>query len=624
MCGFAGCLSEKKLYSPEVLNDAVHTMNNMIIHRGPDDSGYYQDEDITMGFRRLSILDLTAAGHQPMPYKDGRYMLTFNGEIYNYLELRADLEKEGYTFKSDTDSEVLVAMYDHDGVDCVKKFRGMFAFVIWDTKEKTMFGARDMFGIKPLYYAEVNGQLFYGSEQKSLYPLLREQEFNHKALQDYMTFQFVPEPETLSRQIQSLLPGTYMYKKLGQPLEIKRYVDTTFSPVNKSEDEYAKEVRDVMINSVKIHMRSDVPVGAFLSGGIDSTIVASIAKNFNDHLKTFSVGFQRKGYSELDVAQETAEILGVENYSHIITPEEFMKAFSYFVWSMDDPLADPAAVPQFFLTKTAREQVKVALTGEGADELFGGYTIYHEPLSLRPFKYLKPLNGALHLIGKMMPEGMKGKSYLLRGTVPLEKRYVGNAFIFGEQEKQQFIKNYNTDDYFAKVMAPYYQQAADYDQITKMQYIDIHEWLNGDLLRNADRTSLAHSLELRTPFLDKEVFKVASQIPADLRIKDGTTKYILRKAVEDIIPAHVLHRRKLGFPVPIRFWLKDEMYDWARDIISQSPTDKYFDKQYFLKLLEDHRKGVRDNSRKLWTILTFMTWYQQYIVNAGTSSMEQF
>lgn len=624
MCGFAGCLSEKKLYSPEVLNDAVHTMNNMIIHRGPDDSGYYQDEDITMGFRRLSILDLTAAGHQPMPYKDGRYMLTFNGEIYNYLELRADLGKEGYTFKSDTDSEVLVAMYDHDGVDCVKKFRGMFAFVIWDTKEKTMFGARDMFGIKPLYYAEVNGQLFYGSEQKSLYPLLREQEFNHKALQDYMTFQFVPEPETLSRQIQSLLPGTYMYKKLGQPLEIKRYVDTTFSPVNKSEDEYAKEVRDVMINSVKIHMRSDVPVGAFLSGGIDSTIVASIAKNFNDHLKTFSVGFQRKGYSELDVAQETAEILGVENYSHIITPEEFMKAFSYFVWSMDDPLADPAAVPQFFLTKTAREQVKVALTGEGADELFGGYTIYHEPLSLRPFKYLKPLNGALHLIGKMMPEGMKGKSYLLRGTVPLEKRYVGNAFIFGEQEKQQFIKNYNTDDYFAKVMAPYYQQAADYDQITKMQYIDIHEWLNGDLLRNADRTSLAHSLELRTPFLDKEVFKVASQIPADLRIKDGTTKYILRKAVEDIIPAHVLHRRKLGFPVPIRFWLKDEMYDWARDIINQSPTDKYFDKQYFLKLLEDHRKGVRDNSRKLWTILTFMTWYQQYIVNAGTSSMEQF
>lgn len=624
MCGFAGCLSEKKLYSPEVLSDAVHTMNNMIIHRGPDDSGYYQDEDITMGFRRLSILDLTAAGHQPMPYKDGRYMLTFNGEIYNYLELRADLEKEGYTFKSDTDSEVLVAMYDHDGVDCVKKFRGMFAFVIWDTKEKTMFGARDMFGIKPLYYAEVNGQLFYGSEQKSLYPLLREQEFNHKALQDYMTFQFVPEPETLSRQIQSLLPGTYMYKKLGQPLEIKRYVDTTFSPVNKSEDEYAKEVRDVMINSVKIHMRSDVPVGAFLSGGIDSTIVASIAKNFNDHLKTFSVGFQRKGYSELDVAQETAEVLGVENYSHIITPEEFMKAFSYFVWSMDDPLADPAAVPQFFLTKTAREQVKVALTGEGADELFGGYTIYHEPLSLRPFKYLKPLNGALHLIGQMMPEGMKGKSYLLRGTVPLEKRYVGNAFIFGEQQKQQFIKNYNRDDYFAKVMAPYYQKAANYDQITKMQYIDIHEWLNGDLLRNADRTSLAHSLELRTPFLDKEVFKVASQIPADLRIKDGTTKYILRKAVEDIIPAHVLHRRKLGFPVPIRFWLKDEMYDWARDIINQSPTDKYFDKQYFLKLLEDHRKGVRDNSRKLWTILTFMTWYQQYVVDADTSSMEQF
>lgn len=624
VCGFAGTVSDKKLYSPERMSEAVHTMNNMIIHRGPDDSGYFQDDNITMGFRRLSIIDLTEAGHQPMPYDNERYMLTFNGEIYNYIELRDELKKDGYTFKSDSDSEVILAGYDKWGVDAPKHFRGMFAFVIWDSQEKTMFAARDQFGIKPFYYAQVGDQLFYGSEEKALYPVLREQEFNHDALQDYMTFQYVPEPETMSKDIKALLPGMSLIKKVGEPVKLQRYYDTTFHPVEKSEDEYAKEVRDVLFDSVKIHMRSDVPVGAFLSGGIDSTIVVSIAKRFNNNLKTFSVGFQREGYSELDVAQETADILGVENYSHIITPQEFMKAFPYFVWAMDDPLADPAAVPQFFLTKTAREQVKVALTGEGADELFGGYTIYHEPISLRPFKYTKPINGALHAISKMMPEGMKGKSFLMRGTVPLEKRYVGNAFIFNEAEKKRFFKNYNADHSYAKTMAPWYQEAQQYDPITKMQFIDIHAWLNGDLLRNADRTSLAHSLELRTPFLDKEVFEIASQIPSHLRIKDGTTKQILRKAVEDVIPGHVLHRKKLGFPVPIRFWLKDEMYDWAKDIINNSQTDQFFNKQYFLQLLEDHRKGVRDNSRKIWTILTFMTWYKQYIEDAGSSFKSPF
>ncbi len=624
MCGFAGCLSDKKVYSAGKLNDALHTMTNMLIHRGPDDSGYFQDDNITMGFRRLSIHDLSAAGHQPMPYMDGRYMLTFNGEIYNYIELRNDLKKDGYTFKSDSDSEVIIAMYDRYGVDSVKQLRGMFAFVIWDTNEQTMFAARDMFGIKPLYYAERNGQFLYASEEKALYAVMEHPEFDHDALQDYMTFQYVPEPETMSTEIKSMMPGTYMVKHVGQPLKITRYTDTTFAPVNKSEDELVKAVHDVLINSVKIHMRSDVPVGAFLSGGIDSTIVACIAKQFNQNLSTFSVGFERKGYSEIDVAKETAEVLGVKNYSHVITAKEFMKAFPHFVWCMDDPLADPAAVPQFFVTKEARKHVIVALTGEGADELFGGYTIYHEPISLRPFKYLRPLNGALHAISKMMPEGMRGKSYLQRGTVPLEDRYVGNAFIFNEHDKQLFMRGYNQEHPFKQIMAPYYEQAANYDQITKMQYIDIHEWLNGDLLRNGDRTSMAHSLELRTPFLDKEVFKVASQIPWDLRIKDGTTKWILREAVKDIVPAHVLHRRKLGFPVPIRFWLKDEMYDWAKNIINESPTEKYFDKQYFLKLLEDHKNGVRDNSRKLWTILTFMTWYKQYVLTAGTSLSEPF
>ena len=622
MCGFSGCLSDKRIYDPKQLNATVHTMNNMIIHRGPDDSGYFQDEHITMGFRRLSIIDLTAAGHQPMPYMDGRYMLTFNGEIYNYLELREELKKDGYQFKGDSDSEVLLATYAKYGTEAPKHFRGMFAFVIWDTQEQTLFAARDHFGIKPFYYAEEDGRFYYASEQKALYPVLREHSFNKVALQDYMTFQYVPEPETLATEIKVLEPGHSLFKKLNQPIEVSRYYDPMFTPVHQEESEIVKRLHDVLIDSVKIHMRSDVPVGAFLSGGIDSTIVASIAKQFNTNIKTFSVGFEREGYSELDVAQETAKALNVENYSHVITAEEFMKAFPYFVWAMDDPLADPAAVPQFFLARTTRKYVTVALTGEGADELFGGYPIYHEPISLRPFNYTKPLNGALNLIGQMMPQGMKGKSFLLRGTTPLEKRYVGDAFIFNEKEKAAFLKDYDPNHPAYQAVAKYYQDAKDLDPITKMQYIDMHAWLNGDLLRNGDRTSMAASLELRTPFLDREVFKVAAQIPSELRIKGEVAKYVLREAVKDLIPGHVLNRKKLGFPVPIRFWLKDEMYDWTRQIILDSPTDQYFNKQYFLKLLEDHRQGKADNSRKLWTILTFMTWYDQYVTMASGPAAE--
>lgn len=395
-----------------------------------------------------------------------------------------------------------------------------------------------------------------------------------------------------------------------------------------------KKIKDALIDSVKIHMRSDVPVGSFLSGGIDSSIIVAIAKNFNPNLETISVGFEREGYSELDVAQETAEKLGVKNYSMTITPEAFMKAFPHFVWSMDDPLADPAAVPQYFLAKEAVKHVKVCLTGEGADELFGGYTIYHEPESLKPFRYTKPINGALKRIALMMPEGMRGRSFLLRGTTPLENRYVGNAFIFGEQEKQAFFKNYNQNHPFQSITQPLYDESVDYDPISRMQFIDMHTWLNGDLLHNADRTTMAHSLELRTPFVDREVYNLAAEIPADLRISHGTTKYILRKAVEDIVPAHVLHRKKLGFPVPIRFWLKDEMYDWAKQIINDSQTDQYFNKDYFLKLLDDHKAGVRDNSRKLWTVLTFMMWHRLYVesdhlmdspeANAVAEKVEEF
>lgn len=614
MCGFVGCLTTIK--NTKDLNDqlTVSDMNSMIVHRGPDDSGYFEDEHITMGFRRLSIIDLEG-GHQPLSYDNDRYWMTFNGEIYNYLELRADLKKEGYEFKTDSDSEVIIAMYARYKEKCVDFLRGMYAFVIWDRDTKTMFAARDHFGIKPLYYAEEGDKFYYASEGKAIYKVLKDKSFDKAALQDYMTFQFVPEPKTLTKEIKAVLPGHYIIKKPGQAVVTKRYFKPEFNVIARPEEEYVKRVRNVLLDSVEKHMRADVTVGSFLSGGIDSSIVVALARQLSPKLKTFSVGFEREGYNEIDVAKETAAKLDVENFSTVITPQRFVEAFPCFIWNMDDPLADPAAVPQYFVAKEARKQVKVALTGEGADELFGGYTIYHEPYSLKMFNYTKPLNGALHALARIIPEGVKGKSFLLRGTTPLEERYVGNAFIFNEKEKQQFMTQYDANQPFVDVTKPYYDIAKNYDPVTKMQFVDINQWLNGDLLHNADRTTMAHSLELRTPFLDKEVFAVAREIPANLRIANNTTKYILRKAVEGIVPDHVLHRRKLGFPVPLRFWLKDELYDWAKDQILASQTDKYLDKTYMLKLLDDHRDGKADNSRKLWTVLAFMMWHKIYVEN---------
>ncbi len=612
MCGLAGCLTDISKSESVDYDKLVREMTGTMIHRGPDDEGYFVDDHITMGFRRLSIIDL-AGGHQPLSYDHERYWLTFNGEIYNYVELRETLIQDGYQFQTDSDSEVILGLYAKYKNKLTRYLRGMFAFVIWDKQEKTLFAARDQFGIKPFYYAVKEHDFFYASESKAIYKILKDKNFDHDALQDYMTYQYVPETETLTQEIKVLAPGCTLTKKLGEKLRIERYFHREYHPVKRPEAVYAKKVNQTLIDSVKIHMRSDVPVGAFLSGGIDSSIVVAIARQFNPDLQTFSVGFERKGYSELDLAQETADQLGVQNFSKVITPGEFMRVFPRFVWHMDDPLADPAAVPQYFLTREAAKRVKVALTGEGADELFGGYPIYHEPKSLKGFQYTKAINGALQRLATMLPDGMRGKSLLQRGTTPLVDRYVGNAFIFDETEKQAFFKHYNQNHPFQTMTRPFYDESKRYDPIDQMQFIDMHTWLNGDLLHNADRTALAHSLELRTPFVDREVFQLASEIPADLKISHGTTKFILRQATVDLLPAAVLNRKKLGFPVPIRFWLKNEMYDWAKQIINDSQTDEYFDKQYFLKLLEVHRNGQKDYSRQIWTVLTFMVWHKIYV-----------
>ncbi|MCM3456049.1 asparagine synthase (glutamine-hydrolyzing) [Heyndrickxia oleronia] len=613
MCGFVGCIHDREIGLRDSDRQLFKNMNDIITHRGPDDEGFFEDEHIQFGFRRLSIIDIES-GHQPLTYENERYWIIFNGEIYNYVELRNELIEMGLTFETSSDTEVIIALYSHYKEKAVEKLRGMFAFTIWDKQEQVLIGARDPFGIKPFFYREDEKRTFFASEKKSILLAMDHEELNYDAAQHYMTYQFVPEPETMTKGIKKLEPGHYFTKKPGEKMKIERYWKASFQPVQKSEDEFVKEIRDVLFDSVNVHMRSDVPVGSFLSGGIDSSIIASIAKQYHPNIKTFSVGFEHNGFSEIDVAKETAEKLGVENISYIISPEEYMKELPKIIWHLDDPLADPACVPLYFVAREARKHVTVVLSGEGADELFGGYNIYREPQSLEVFDKIPAIGKSLlKALAKILPEGVKGKSFIERGVTPMEQRYIGNAKMYTEAEKKDLLAQYRTGIDYTDITKPLYAETKGYDPVDRMQYIDIHTWMRGDILLKADKMTMAHSLELRVPFLDKEVFKIASKIPTSLKTANNTTKYILRKAAEGVVPDHVLNRKKLGFPVPIRHWLKNEMNDWAKQIIHESATDHIINKHYVLNLLEEHCQGKMDHSRKIWTVLVFMIWHAVYV-----------
>lgn len=612
MCGFVGMIKHQPSEMTEEQIEQFQKQNDMISHRGPDDEGYYFDEHVSFGFRRLSIIDLES-GKQPLAYDD-RYWLVFNGEIYNYIELKEELVKEGYAFNTNSDSEVILAMFKKHREEAFKYFRGMFAILIWDKEEKILYGARDQFGIKPLFYYEQDGQTYFASEKKSIGIILDQEEVDETSLQHYLSFQYVPEPRTLTKGIQKVLPGHYFSIKPGEKPRFTRYFHAQFNPIRTEKDKLMQQIRDALYESVEMHMRSNVPIGSFLSGGIDSTIVVSIAKELKPDLKTFSVGFEREGFSEIDVAKETADKLGVENISYVITPEEYVQKLPKIMWHNDDPLADPACVPLYFVSREAAKHVTVALSGEGSDELFGGYNIYREPDSLKVFDSIpKPAKDLLHRVAMVMPEGVKGKSFLERGTTPLSERYIGNAKMFEEDEKQKILKKYDANVSYQDITRPLFENVKDQHPVHQMQYVDIHTWMRGDILLKADRMTMAHALEVRVPFLDMEVFRVAQSIPVEYNIANGTTKSLLREAVAPIIPEHVLNRKKLGFPVPIRHWLREELYDWAVNLIKNSQTDYLLNKNVILDLLNKHREGKLDYSRKIWTVLMFMLWHQIFV-----------
>jgi asparagine synthase (glutamine-hydrolysing) len=619
MCGLIGFLaahSDTGLAADtrQAIEDSLVQMR----HRGPDDGGSWSDDDVVIGFRRLSLIDWEHS-HQPLPYLDGRYHLIFNGEIYNYLELREKLKVEfGATFATEGDGEAIVAGYHYLGEDIVLHLRGMFSFFIWDAQEKVVFGARDWFGIKPLYtYTDDRGS-FFSSEKKTLLAVAAPGvagEVNTVALQHYLTLQYVPEPASMHTRITRIDSGTSFTIRPGAAPTMRRFFKPDFpiKPVSDADKLY-REIADALRDSVAKHMRSDFTVGSFLSGGIDSTAIAALAKEHNPKLLTFTTGFEREGFSEIDVAAESAAAIGVEHITKVVTAEEMMQSLPLIVWYLDDPVADPALVPLYFIAREARKHVKVVLSGEGADELFGGYTIYREPISLRHLTAAPdPVKRLLANLSTKLPEGMRGKDLLRRASIGIEERYYGNARIFRPDEMQHLLKTYSPDVSYTDVTAPYYAASRHLDDSTRMQYVDLFTWLRGDILVKADKMTMANSLELRVPFLDTEVFRVASAIPVEEKITRETTKYALRRALADIIPAHVLNRPKLGFPVPTRPWLKDVMYDWAHDIISDAGTGHLIDTRAALDLLAAHRDGQIDYSRKIWTLLVFMIWHGIFV-----------
>lgn len=624
MCGLLGLLTTDGTSDDAVarVDAAMHCLR----HRGPDEHGTWHDDDLIFGFNRLSIIDIEHS-HQPLrwgpPENPERYALTFNGEIYNYLEIRAELAKDhDAQFRTEGDSEAIVAAFHYWGADAVRRLRGMFAFAVWDTETRELFVARDPFGIKPLFIATGAVGTAFGSEKKSLLELAGvigiDTDLDPRATEHYTVLQYVPEPETLHAEIRRLESGCYARLTPGKAPETTRYFTPTFPAVPfapGSEASRYREIAEALEDSVAKHMRADVTVGSFLSGGIDSTAIAALAMRHNPNLITFTTGFEREGYSEVDVAAESAAAIGARHVVKVVSPAEFAAAIPEIIWYLDDPVADPALVPLWFVAKEARKHVKVVLSGEGADELFGGYTIYREPLSLKPFDYLPaPLRKAAGKLSERIPDGTRGKSLLSRGSMTLEERYYGNARSFNDAQLRAVLRDFRPEWTHQDVTAPIYAQSRDWDPVARMQHLDLFTWLRGDILVKADKMTMANSLELRVPFLDPEVFDVASRVPLDQKITKTTTKYALRQALEGIVPPHVLHRAKLGFPVPLRHWLAGtELFDWAHQQIAESGTDHIFDKAAVTRMLNEHRAGTSDHSRRLWTVLCFMVWHGIFV-----------
>lgn len=604
MCGICGIIRKGDN------KDIIKKMNDRIMHRGPDGEGYYIDGDVAFGHRRLSIIDLST-GDQPIYNEDGSVVTVYNGEIYNYLELRSELESLGHEFKTKSDTEVLVHGYEEWHTDLPKHLRGMFAFAIYDKNRNEIFLARDNFGIKPLYYAKMNDSFMFASEIKSFLDVPDfKKEFNEEILETYLEFSFVPTNETFFKGVYRLDAGCSLLYK-DEDIKINKYFKLDFKEDTMSFTDAVKNISDVMEDSVKRHLIADVEVGSFLSSGIDSSYIVSLAKPD----KTYTVGYENKKYDEINYAKDLADKLGIKNESKIIKKDEYLDAIPKIMYHLDEPTSDPAAISLYFVAKLASRDLKVVLSGEGADEFFGGYNYYREEVDYK--FYNKIPYGIRHVIGKvagLFPE-VRGFNFLVRRGEKLENSYIGVNRNFSEKMARKVLrKNYELKA--IDVTKDVYNEFKDYSNIDKMQAIDINFWLMKDILLKADRMTMASSIEGRVPFIDKEVFSVASKLPFDYKVTKENTKVALREAARKVIPTDAYKKKKLGFPVPIREWIKDgEFKEDIEKTINSDVANKYFNVKFLNKLFNEHISGKKDNYRKIWTVYTFIKWYQVFFEN---------
>ena len=607
MCGITGFVGQRA-----EMQQILQEMMDLIAHRGPDGQGQFVEGPAALGQRRLSIIDLEG-GRQPMFNEDENLVVVFNGEIYNFQELSEELKAAGHTFATRSDTEVLLHGYEQWGKDLLPRLRGMFAFAIWDRSAQTLFCARDHFGIKPLYYYQAeDGTLLFGSEIKSFlaHPSFKK-ELNRDQLELYLSYQYSPGENTFFKGVKKLLPAHWMEWKDGR-LTVERYWQPEFDPEDsRTLEEWEQDISDAMKESVQAHKIADVEVGSFLSSGVDSSYMAALA-NVD---KTFTVGFADKQYDETTYAQEFSKVIGVKNFAYRITPEEYWENLPKIQYHMDEPLADAASVALFFVNREAAKQVKVCLSGEGADEFFGGYNIYKEPFTVSWYDRLPLwLRRAVGAVADCLPP-VPGVNFLVRRGKPLEERYIGNTNLMGERRKKQLLRQYSGKVRPTDLSAPYFAQTKGQDPVTRMEFCDLNLWLVGDILLKADKMSMANSLELRVPFLDRKVFELASHIPTKHKVNASQTKIAMRGAALKTILEKTADKKKLGFPVPVRAWLRDERYAaTVREAFNTEAANEFFNTAELNKMLDQHMSGKRDNWRQIWCVFIFLVWYNEYFV----------
>lgn len=608
MCGFIGFTGYL-----ENRREILQKMADRIMHRGPDMGDYYLDDGIALGFRRLSIIDLSEAACQPMQNEDGSVVLVFNGEIYNFMGLREKLIAAGHVFRTHGDSEVLVHGYEEYGEKLPEMLRGMFAFVVWDKNKQSLFGARDPFGIKPLYYSVLDdGSLLFGSEIKSFleHPDFRL-EVNPEALRPYLTFQYSALPETFFKGTFKL-PQAHQFTFKDGKIEITRYWDVDFSKKNGlTFDETAKMIDDRVHESVTAHRISDVPVGSFLSGGVDSSYITSTLQPDD----TFTVGFaDSKKFDETVEANQFSHLLNVQNYCEMLTAEQCFEAFPTIQYHMDEPQSNPSSVPLYFLARLAKQHVTVILSGEGADEIYAGYEWYCDDALTRKYKKLPGfLRRGVAAVVEHLPY-FKGHDFLIKASGKPENYFIGQALVFPEKEAADILKpEFRCGPSAREVTRPIYERTKGLSELEKKQYLDMNLWLPGDILLKADKMSMAHSIEARVPYLDRRVMEEAETIPSEYKIRGDETKSCMRAAAGMTVPAEWAKRIKKGFPVPIRNWLREEpFYSDVKRRFSSDVAATYFYTDKLLKLLEDHKEGRAQNGRKIWTVYTFLVWYDEF------------